>query len=178
MSIQCDAIQSSHPLSSPSPPAQSFPAPGSFPMSRFFTSGGQSIRSHQVSTPGGLGSGSYFSLYPRVPDMNWMHLEAFKVKERQRGLLACFHASVPSQLHACPGSCLADCSWVKGFPGGSDGKESARNAGDLGSIHVLGRSPGGGNGYPLQYSCLENPCGRRSEPGELQSMGLQRARHD
>ena len=44
-----------------------------------------------------------------------------------------------------------------GFPGGSDGKESACNAGDLGSISVLGRSPGEGNGTPLQYSCLENP---------------------
>ena len=44
-----------------------------------------------------------------------------------------------------------------GFPGGSDGKESACNAGDLGSIPELGRSPGGGRGDPLQYSCLENP---------------------
>ena len=42
------------------------------------------------------------------------------------------------------------------FPGGSDGKASARNAGDLGSIPGLGRSPGEGNGNPLQYSCLEN----------------------
>ena len=42
------------------------------------------------------------------------------------------------------------------FPDGSDGKESACNAGDLGSIPVLGKSPGGGNGNPLQYSCLEN----------------------
>ena len=42
-----------------------------------------------------------------------------------------------------------------GFPGGSDGKESACNAGDLGSIPGLGRSPGKGNGYPLQYSGLE-----------------------
>ena len=42
-----------------------------------------------------------------------------------------------------------------GFPGGSDGKESACNAGDLGSVPGLGRSPGEGNGYPLQY-CLEN----------------------
>ena len=41
-----------------------------------------------------------------------------------------------------------------GFPGGSDGKESAFNAGDLGSIPELGRSPGGGNGNLLQYSCL------------------------
>ena len=42
-----------------------------------------------------------------------------------------------------------------GFPGGSDGKESACNAGDLGLIPGLGRSPGGGHGNPLQYSCLE-----------------------
>ena len=46
------------------------------------------------------------------------------------------------------------------FPRGSDGKESAHNAGDLGSISVLGRSPGAGNGYPLQYSCLENSMDR------------------
>ena len=43
-----------------------------------------------------------------------------------------------------------------GFPGGSDGKASACNAGDPGSIPGLGRSPGEGNGNPLQYSCLEN----------------------
>ena len=43
-----------------------------------------------------------------------------------------------------------------GFPGGSEGKESARNAGDPGSIPGSGRSPGEGNGIPLQYSCLEN----------------------
>ena len=43
-----------------------------------------------------------------------------------------------------------------GFPGGSESKESVCNAGDLGLISGLGRSPGEGNGYPLQYSCLEN----------------------
>ena len=43
-----------------------------------------------------------------------------------------------------------------GFPGGSAGKESACSAGDLGSIPRLGRSPGEGKGYPLQYSDLEN----------------------
>ena len=43
-----------------------------------------------------------------------------------------------------------------GFPDGSDGKESACNVGDPGSIPGLGRVPGEGNGYPLQYSCLEN----------------------
>ena len=47
-----------------------------------------------------------------------------------------------------------------GFPGGSDGKESACNAGDLGSIPGLGRSPGEGNGNPLQYSSLENSMDR------------------
>ena len=46
--------------------------------------------------------------------------------------------------------------YILGFPGGSDCKESTCNAGDLGSIPGLGRSPGGGHGNPLQYSCLEN----------------------
>ena len=44
----------------------------------------------------------------------------------------------------------------EGFPGGSDGKASACNAGDLGLIPGSGRSPGEGNGNPLQHSCLEN----------------------
>ena len=49
-----------------------------------------------------------------------------------------------------------------GFPGGSDGKESACNVGDLGSIPVWGRSPGEGNGYPFQYSYLENSMNREN----------------
>ena len=48
------------------------------------------------------------------------------------------------------------------IPCGSDGKESACNVGDLGSIPVLGRSPGEGKVYPLQYSCLENSMNRRA----------------
>ena len=47
-----------------------------------------------------------------------------------------------------------------GFPGGSEDKASPCNAGDPGSIPGLGRSPGEGNGNPLQYSCLENPMDR------------------
>ena len=47
-----------------------------------------------------------------------------------------------------------------GFPGGLDGKESACNVGDLGSIPGLGRSPGEGHGNPFQYSCLENSVDR------------------
>ena len=57
----------------------------------------------------------------------------------------------------------------------SDSKESACSAGDLGSIPGLGGAPGEGNGYPLQYSCLENSMDRGA--GGLQSMGLQRAGH-
>ena len=51
----------------------------------------------------------------------------------------------------------------QGFPDGSVGKESAYNAGDAGDVGSslrLGRSPGGGDGYPFQYSCLENPMDR------------------
>ena len=63
-----------------------------------------------------------------------------------------------------------------GFPGGSDSKESACNTGDLGLILGLGKSPGGGNGNPLWYSCLKIP--RTEEPGGLQSTGSPRVRHD
>ena len=62
-----------------------------------------------------------------------------------------------------------------GFPSSSEGKDSACNVGDLGSIPRLGRSLGERNGYPLQYSCLENPM----ERGAWQSIvhGSQRVRH-
>ena len=60
-------------------------------------------------------------------------------------------------------------------PDGSDNKESACNAGDLGSIPGLGRSPGGGHDNPLQYSCLKNP---HEDSGGLLSVGLQRVRHN
>ena len=65
-----------------------------------------------------------------------------------------------------------------GFPGGSVGKEPDFNAGDArdaGSIPGSGRSPGGGHGNPLQYSCLENPMDRGA--WQLQSIGLQRVGH-
>ena len=56
-------------------------------------------------------------------------------------------------------------SQVRGFPGGSDGKESVCSAGDLGLIPGLGRSRGGGHVSPLQCSCLENPHGQRNLEG-------------
>ena len=52
------------------------------------------------------------------------------------------------------------CFFLIGFPGSSDGKESACKAGDPGSIPGLRRPPGGGQGNPLLYSCLENPMDR------------------
>ena len=59
-----------------------------------------------------------------------------------------FHSDVPSTM------------FPYSFPGGSDSKDSACNAGELGSIPGSGRSPGAGNGNPLQYSCLKNPMDR------------------
>ena len=61
-----------------------------------------------------------------------------------------------------------------GFPGGSDCKESVFNAGNLGLILGLGRSPGGGTSYPLQYSGVESPHGQRSPSGYLHGVGKSR----
>ena len=66
--------------------------------------------------------------------------------------------------------------FLMGFHGGSDSKASVCNAEDPGSIPGSGRSPGEGNGNPLQYSCLENPM--TEESGRLQSMGSWRIGHD
>ena len=63
-----------------------------------------------------------------------------------------------------------------GFPGGSEVKASAHNAGGLGLIPGLGRSPGEGNGNPLQYSCQRIPW--TEKPGGLQCTGSQRVVHD
>ena len=57
-----------------------------------------------------------------------------------------------------------------GFPGGLDGKESASNAGDLGSIPGSGRFPGRGHGNPFQCSCLENPMDRGAWQATVQGV--------
>ena len=65
-------------------------------------------------------------------------------------------------------------AYLWGFPGGTSGKELPASGGDeraSGLIPVLGRSPGGGHGNPVQYSCL-------GKPGRLQSLGSQRVRHN
>ena len=64
----------------------------------------------------------------------------------------------------------------KGFPGGSDRKESACSAGDVGLIPGSGRFPGGGNGNPLPYSCLGNPMDRRAWRATVHR--VQRVRHN
>ena len=76
---------------------------------------------------------------------------------------------------------LSLCLWFflspdMGFPCGSDSRESACNTRSLGSVSGSGKSPGEGNGYLLQYSCLGNPW--TEEPGGLQSMGLQTVGND
>ena len=80
-------------------------------------------------------------------------------------------AGVTTQISSCSGQfseldMSTTMSWVRfflwGFPGGSEGKVSACNAGDLGSMPGSGRPPGEGNGTPLQYSCLENPMDREA----------------
>ena len=66
---------------------------------------------------------------------------------------------------------------LRGFPGGSDGRESTCNSGHLSLIPGLRRSPGGGLGNPFQYSCLENPHEQKSLVG-YSLRESQRARHD
>ena len=66
----------------------------------------------------------------------------------------------------------------KGFPDGSDGKESARKAQDLGSIPGSGRSPGAGNDYPLQYSCLEKSMDREAWQAIVHAVSKKRKKDD
>ena len=66
--------------------------------------------------------------------------------------------------------------YTQGFPGGSDGKESACNAGDPGLIPVSGRSPGGEHSNPLLYSCLENLHEQRSLVATVHGVAKSRTR--
>ena len=64
----------------------------------------------------------------------------------------------------------------KGFPGGSDGKESVCSVGDLGSIPGLGISPGEGHENPFQYSCLENPTDRGARQATVHGVAKSQTR--
>ena len=79
------------------------------------------------------------------------------------------HTLCPSIVHSCPEK--------GGFPGGSRVKNPPANAGDTGSISGSGISPGEGNGYPLQYCCLETSHGQRSLVGHS-PWGPKRVGHD
>ena len=85
------------------------------------------------------------------------------------------HGIIIPKKWTIPGNFLV-VQWLGDFPDGSDSKASAYNVGDPGSIPGSGRSPGEGNGNPLQYSAWKIPW--TEEPGRLQSMGWQRAGHD
>ena len=93
----------------------------------------------------------------------------------------CFLKNIENRVHYW-GERLKDNKWFKwclkdyGFPGDSVVKNLPANAGGMGLIPGSGRSPGWGNGTPLQYSYLGNPW--TEEPGGLQSMGSQRVRHN
>ena len=89
---------------------------------------------------------------------------------RQRSLVGCSPWVTKSQTWLSMHICIANVwmnavKWLCCFPGGSDSKEPTDNAGDLGSIPGLRRSPGGDHGNLLKYSCLENPHGQRSLDG-------------
>ena len=112
--------------------------------------------------------GSVFLIMPIWENRYWM----MQVNSQ---LIHCLHSlwmfRTKSYLSILLQSCLLTCLEFSGgflnllwkrlsFPGGSDGKASICNAGDLGSFPALGRSPGEGNGNPLQYPHLENPMDR------------------
>ena len=76
---------------------------------------------------------------------------------------SCTSKFIPSRKpHVCTRTYALECLFQDGFPGGSDSKASAHNAGDLGSIPGSRRSTGEGNGNPLQHPCLEKSHGRGS----------------
>ena len=85
------------------------------------------------------------------------------------------HYKTENDINSNSAQCIRSVC-VMGFPSGSDSEESACNAGDSGSVPELGRSPGEGNSYPLQYSCLENSMDRGARWTTVH--GLTKAGHD
>ena len=111
-----------------------------------------------------LGSSVHRILHARI--LEWVAMPFSKESSQSTNpcLLSLWHWQVGSLPLAPPGELSSKYIFLKttnlsilSFPGGSDGKSSAYNAGDPGSIPGSGSSPGEVNGNPLQYSCLENP---------------------
>ena len=128
---------------------QSFPASGSFPMSQFFTSGGQSI-----------GASASASVIP-MNTQSWFPLGLTGLILQSKGLSRVLSSpTIWKQQFFSPQPSLWSNSHIRGLPRWLGCKESACNAGDVGWIRESGRFPGGENGNPLQYSCLENSMDR------------------
>ena len=133
-----DTIQPSHPLLSPSPPTFKI-----FPSIRVFSN----VSVLHIRWP------KYWSFsFSISPSNEYSGLISFTIDWLD---LLAVQGTLKSLLqhHSSKASIL----WASGFPGSSSGKQSAYNVGDLGSVPGLGRSPGEGNDYLLQYSGLENP---------------------
>ena len=121
----------------------------------------------RVSAPPALQVNFFFFFFLPLSHQGSMSQESLNTTnhpsatlERLHQLPSCSPLGISSQsvsLITGPVGQTFDCFWafLLGFPSGSDSKESASNAGDLGLIPGSGRSPGEGNGYTLQYSCLE-----------------------
>ena len=95
----------------------------------------------------------------------WPHSPLLSIKSQHAFNLKCQQFKISESQERNPWAyipCMFDLrqNWIWGFPGGSDSEESGWNARDLGLMPGSGRSPGEGNGYPLQYSRLENPMDR------------------
>ena len=103
------------------------------------------------------------STHTHKRNMNLLNLRGKKCR-KQKATGFC----TPSQFYNYPPkayqswACFQVTTYGSGFPGGSVVRNLPANAGDTGSISDPGRSPGEGNGNPLQYSCLKNPHGQRS----------------
>ena len=95
----------------------------------------------------------------------WVFLAAFFIAGEARCSLTFSYFSFVGEIKSLTTFFLRSVVRKLGFPGGSNGKESAYNVRDLGLIPGLGRSPGRGHGNPLQDSCMENPHGQRSLVG-------------
>ena len=91
-------------------------------------------------------------------------------------LILCSSKFVPNVTRLAVGAVVLAIKGNIDFLGDSEGKASAYNAGDLGSISGLGRSPGEGNGTPLQYSCLENPIDGGAQQATVNGVAKSRTR--
>ena len=151
-----DAIQLSSSVVPFSSCIQSFPSSGSFPTSQFFALGGQRIGVSASASVLPMNIQDWFPL----GWTGWISLQS-------KGLSRNF-SNITVQKYQFFGT--------QHFPGDSDGKASACNTGDPGSIPGLGRSPGEGKGNPLQYSCLENPRDRGAWQATVHGVAKSRTR--